>query len=182
MSVGITVPCGALSLLENVYNMNRIVLKWTCGAFWHINESLACFFFDEDIIKTTSFLGLMENYALPEFSRKFLFVSWTTVHPFISLTFSQVDGWEEEDQLCSPLVLLIVHFCTFFLEAVWKTRCTARVWICWMNSKHGSMQQLQVFKAYVTACQEVTIGGMYAQLQMVFTVKCFKPSNFSTCM
>jgi hypothetical protein len=46
--------------------MNGIVVKRTCGARWHIKEPLASFFFDEDIITSTSFLNTLENYALPQ--------------------------------------------------------------------------------------------------------------------
>jgi hypothetical protein len=117
------------------------------------------FLLDEDIVTSNSF------------------INWT-VHLFILLTlslfgreFSRLMVRKRRTDRVAPLVLLILRLLTFVFGAVQKTRCTAKEWMCWMNSKHGSMQQLQMFKGYVT----VTTDG-------AFTVKCFAPNNFSISM
>jgi hypothetical protein len=65
-----------------------------------------------------------------------------------------------------------------FPVGLWKKRCTAKEWTCWVNLKHRSLQQLQMLQRtyYSSSGKRYTIGG---EIQMVLTVKCFAHNNFS---
>lgn len=53
--VGITVLFGVLSPSEDIYNMNRVVLKWMCGMSWCMEESLSDFSLMRTPLKAISF-------------------------------------------------------------------------------------------------------------------------------
>jgi hypothetical protein len=63
-----------------------------------------------------------------------------------------------------------------------KDQVAAKEWIHWMNSKHGSLQQLQMLQRtwYSASRKRWTIVKMNAELQMALTVKYFTPNAFST--
>lgn len=72
-------------------------------------------FFFNDIIKSNSFLDMLENDAAAATTATTLFFNWM-VHQFSMLKLSvtvltptsQVSGQGKEDQLCDSLVLLIL--------------------------------------------------------------------------
>jgi hypothetical protein len=90
--------------------------------------------------------------------------------------------WYElfRDQLHILLVLMILRLRTFSCGILWKTRCTAKEWIHWMNSKSGSLQHSAVLQrtCYSMSDRRWTVGEMYAKLKMALIMKCFIPNTF----
>jgi hypothetical protein len=106
-----------------------------------------------------------------------LFTLSVTVWAWIS----QVYGQEEEDKLRGPLVLLKFRPWTLSFGAMWKTRCRAKKWMRWMNSNHGSLQQMRMLQriCYITSDKRWSTGGMYAELHVALIGNCFALNNFS---
>lgn len=146
-------------------------------------------FFDEDIMTSSSFWDMLGNMLLHTGAATMttvLFFYWT-VYLLILLTFfmtlwmwtSQVDVQDEEGQLHG--LLQISHLWNLILRGgdCVRDKCTAKEWIHWLNSKHGSVQQLY-YKGYVSmSSKRWAVGGMYTELQMALRVKCSAPNNLS---
>jgi hypothetical protein len=146
--------------------MNGIVLKRTCGARWHMNVSPAGpFFSDEGTITSNLFLGMLENYAFSQLNNNSLFsstrrctCSFLSHYPWLfERKFSRSMDRNREPNAWPPHSPDLKAL-DFFFGAMSKTRCTAKEWIRWMNSKHESLQQLQMYKVNVEA--RLARGGL----------------------
>jgi hypothetical protein len=188
VSVGITVSSGALSLPENIYNMNGIVLKWTYGACWHIKESSDHFFFDEDIITSTSFLDKIKK-TVPEFNNNKVYssIGWLCTHSF-----------------CSHWPWLFEYEFPRLMDRKRRTSCVAPLfswsytlgfflWSCVKDQVYSqSVNMLDELKAWITAAiagvQRICYSASRGDCRWDVCIAidgvhcCFIPSNFSTCV
>jgi hypothetical protein len=71
-------------------------------------------------------------------------------------------------------------FALFTFGSIWKTKCTANEFIRWINSKHGSLQTLQMLQrmCYTGSGKGWAIGPTYAKLRIslspIWEWKCCK--------
>lgn len=154
-----------------------------------MKQSLASFSLTKTPLQAIHFQICSKTLLICCSTKITLFFNWM-VHLFILLTISvpvfmwisQVDGKKEKEKWHGPLVLLLLCLWTFFSGAISKTRCAAKEWIRWTNSKHRSVQQLQTLQqsCYSVSGKMWTIDETYTELQMALTANHFAYSNFST--
>lgn len=181
ISVNITVSFGAVSHQENIKDMNRIVLKWKrCWPklhWWGHHY--------KQFIPTV--VGELCSSSAQQQTQSYNSSTWwgncSVCSHYLWVNMNFVHWWTgSKDQLCGQLVLLLLCLCTLFFGATVITQCTAKWWVHWMISKHGSLQQLQMLQrtSYSESGKRWTTGGIYAELEMVLTVKHSASNNNST--
>jgi hypothetical protein len=156
---------------------------------WSWNESVVCTDTSRSLLQVyfwwelfiTRHVGNLRSFAVKQQS----YAPNLAVYLFIMLTLSanvwtsisHIDGQEKEGQLSGLHVLLTSCLRTSCFGDIWKMMCTAKE--C-MNSKLGSWQQLSMLQriCYSECGSRQTVDGMYAELLMMFDVKCLKPNDF----
>jgi hypothetical protein len=81
----------------------------------------------------------------------------------------------------SCMASIVSLSCAFklLLLGLCKRQSEAKEWVCWINSKHGSLQLLKCYERHVTV-HLATQTGMDPELQITFTVRCPGSNKFST--
>jgi hypothetical protein len=105
-------------------------------------------FLGEDIITSNSFLEIWENYAPLQLNNPILLLDSVSVH-FVHnvcncLMLTDRKRWTNCVAPSFPWTYV------FFFRAMWKTKCTVKEQIRWMNSRKGLLQQLHCYKGHVT--------------------------------
>lgn len=146
--IGITVSSGAVSLPENIWTMNTIVLMWMCGVCWHMKQSQGQLFLGEDNITSNSFLEIWENFAplqLNNSNNLILLLDTVLLHFVHNVCNSQNVNFQcqwtgREGPIVwpphSPDLIPLFLLWGYVKDQVFKVQ------ICWMNSRHGLMQQI----------------------------------------
>jgi hypothetical protein len=179
MSISITVLFGAVSLQDNMENMNGVVLNWIFGVHWHMKVIGLTFYGDS--ITSNSFLDMLENDSIPFYSEDggdtFLqkvssHKNYTAPHPRNGILHSyRHENLKSHIKMYCFLNLLKI-FCNKYIDLIWcctfkfgppsyKIKYTVNEWICWMNAKHRSLPAIancKCFKGHFTALREK--GGL----------------------
>jgi hypothetical protein len=114
-------------------------------------EVIGPFFFDEEVITSSSFVDMLEMCALPQLNNDNLTLQLDgapfhfahTVRDCLNENFSRRWIGKGGPIAWSPPS---PHLTALDFTAIGKTRRRAKKWISWINSKHGSLQQLRILQ------------------------------------
>jgi hypothetical protein len=151
---------------------------WMCGVCWHMKESQSQLILGEDIITSNSLLEILGKLCSPTVQQQQQSYSSTGHYTcsFCSqcLSLSECElsmsmDRKRRTKCVTPLFPDLTPL--FFFGAMWKANCSVKVqiWWTWITAAIAVLQCI---------CQEKCCSGMYAELMMALTFKCFAPNNF----
>jgi len=145
MSVNITVSFVVVSYQENIKDMDGVVLKWKRHwpklPWWgHYYKQ-----FIPTLVGELCSSSAQQQTQSYNSSTRWGKCSVCSHYLWVNMNFLR--WWAgSKDQLCGHLVLMFLCLCTLFFGATWTTHCTAKWWVHWMISRHGSLQKLQMLQ------------------------------------